>query len=59
MDIEVRELLLEDSSSPFAQWFDRLDSLAAAKVAVAIVRMQQGNFSSIKWFQGIGEFRID
>ena len=59
MDIEVKELLLEDGSSPFAQWFDRLDPLAAAKVAIAIVRMRQGNFSNIKWFQGIGEFRID
>ena len=32
---------------------------AAAKVTTAKVRMEQGNLSSVKWFRGIGEYRID
>jgi len=59
MDLQVLELLREDGTSPFAQWFDRLDAVAAAKVTTAIVRMRQGNLSKVKWFEGMGEFRID
>ncbi|MHB1513673.1 type II toxin-antitoxin system RelE/ParE family toxin [Acidiferrobacter sp.] len=32
---------------------------AAAKVTTAKVRMEPGNLSSVKWFRGIGEYRID
>lgn len=31
----------------------------ATKVATAKLRMELGNTSSIKWFAGIGEYRID
>jgi putative component of toxin-antitoxin plasmid stabilization module len=55
----VRELLLEDGSSPFEQWFASLKPDVAAKVAVAQMRMQSGNHSNIAWFRGIGEFKID
>ncbi len=40
-------------------WFDSLNVQAAAKVAVAKARLEPGNTSSIKWFSGIGEYRID
>ena len=56
--MKVNEYIRADGSSPFKKWFDRLDSQAAAKVAVAISRLELGNTSSIKWFQGIGEYRI-
>jgi putative addiction module killer protein len=36
-----------------------LNAHAAAKVAVATFRLSQGNTSSVKWFDGIGEYRID
>ena len=55
----IRELLLEDGASPFGDWFARLDGVAAAKVQVAIARMEQGKISNIQWFRGIGEYRID
>jgi len=45
--------------SPWQVWFDALDAIAAAKVTVARARMELGNLSSIKWFRGIGEYRID
>lgn len=59
MSIRVIEYLREDGSSPFQQWFNSLDRVAAAKVAMARGRLELGNTSAIKWFGGIGEYRID
>jgi putative addiction module killer protein len=59
VNYRVVELLLEDGSSPYADWFATLDPVAAAKVTVAKVRIAQGNFSNVEWFQGIGEYKID
>ncbi len=57
--MRVEEYIREDGSSPFRTWFDALDRAAAAKVAVAQVRLQLGNTSNLNWFRGIGEYRID
>jgi putative addiction module killer protein len=57
--VKVQEYVRTDGSNPYKQWFDRLDSIAAAKVAVAIYRLGLGNTSSVKWFEGIGEYKID
>ncbi len=59
MGVKVEEYLREDGSSPYATWFSRLEAQAAAKVAVAKLRMELGNTSSIKWFAGMGEYVID
>lgn len=59
MAIKVEEYIREDASSPYKQWFDSLSSQAAAKVAVAKLRMELGHTSSIKWFDGIGQYVID
>lgn len=59
MSYQVKELLLPDGSSPYADWFASLDPLAAAKVRVAAARMEQGNLSNVAWFRGIGEYKID
>ena len=59
MAYKVRELLLSDGSSPYADWFNSLPADAAAKVTTAKLRMQQGNLSSVEWFRGIGEYKID
>ncbi len=59
MTIKVEEYLREDGSSPYKQWFDHLSSQAAAKVTVAKLRMELGNTSNIKWFDGMGEYVID
>lgn len=56
---QIRELLLDDGSSPYADWFNGLSPDAAAKVATAKVRMQLGNLSNVEWFRGIGEYKID
>ncbi|KWR84653.1 type II toxin-antitoxin system RelE/ParE family toxin [Pseudomonas citronellolis] len=57
--IEVVEYVREDRSCPYQEWFDALHFQAAAKVATAKVRMAVGNTSNVKWFDGIGEYRID
>ena len=48
-----------DNSRPFRDWFDSLHAPAAAKVAAAVNRLETGNTSSVRWFGGIGEYRID
>jgi putative addiction module killer protein len=50
--ILIREYIDPDGRSPYAKWFNRLNAPAAAKIVTAIVRMEQGNFSTSK---GIGE----
>ena len=58
--IEVREYVDTGGRSPFARWFDRLDAHAAARVATALARMEQGNLSSAKGVgAGVFEHRID
>ncbi|HEX4075544.1 MAG TPA: type II toxin-antitoxin system RelE/ParE family toxin [Candidatus Acidoferrales bacterium] len=58
--VEVREYLDRRGHSPFAAWTNRLDKEAAAKVAVALARIQQGNFSNAKGVgAGVYEYRID
>ena len=59
MALRVEELLLDSGISPFGQWFADLDGIAAAKVRIALARIEQGNLSRVSWFRGIGEFRID
>jgi putative addiction module killer protein len=58
--VEVREYLDRGGRSPYAAWFDRLNREAAAKVAAALARIQQGNLSSAKGVgTGVYEYRID
>ena len=57
--MKVEEYIREDGSNPFKEWFDGLDSQAAAKVATAVYRLQLGNTSAVKWIGPIAEYRID
>ena len=58
--ITIREYIDAEGRSPYARWFNRLNAPAAAKVATALVRMEQGNFSTTKGIgAGILECRID
>ena len=59
MTIRLEEYEHEDGHSPYGAWFNRLSATYAAKVSVAVLRLAQGNTSAIKWFEGIGELRID
>ena len=57
--MQVKEYVRENGVIPFKLWFDCLDSQAAAKVSTAVYRLKSGNTSAIKWFSGLGEYRID
>lgn len=58
--VELREYLDQFGHSPFAAWTDGLNREAAAKVAAALARMQQGNWSNAKSLgAGAYEYRID
>ncbi len=57
--LTVVEYLREDGTNPYRAWFDRLHAQAAAKVAAAVVRLELGNTSRVKWIGTIGEYRID
>ena len=58
--IEIREYVGTEGRSPYGKWFDGLNARAAAKVATALVRMEQGNLSNAKGIgAGVSEYRID
>ena len=59
MKIKVEEYICLDGSNPYKAWFDNLDSQAAAKIVVAKLRLELGNTSNVKWFDGIGEYVIN
>ena len=49
----------EGDRSPFADWFNRLDSVTAARVDRSIRRMEAGNFGDSKALKGgIHELRL-
>jgi len=57
--IVVQEYLSKDQKSPFQDWFSALPVAAALKVSTALARIESGNTSNIKWFDGLGEYRIN
>jgi len=59
MSFKVEEYIREDGTSPYEEWFMGLDTVAAAKITIVKLKMEQGNLSNVKWFGGIGEYRLD
>jgi putative addiction module killer protein len=58
--LKLRYYLTPDGRSPFENWFSSLDAAAAAKVTVAIARLEQGNLSNVKGVgEGVLEYRIN
>ena len=58
--IELRGYIDEKGNRRFASWFDGLDASAAARVAIALARMGEGNFSNAKGVgSGVCEYKID
>lgn len=58
--LELRYYLASDGESPFEKWFVSLEARAAAKVSVALARLEQGNLSNVKTVgEGVLEYRID
>ncbi|MBZ0167497.1 MAG: type II toxin-antitoxin system RelE/ParE family toxin [Candidatus Omnitrophica bacterium] len=58
--MRVEEYITADGRNPFADWFDRLDPQAAAKVNTYLTRLAMGNTSRLKPVKGaLKEVRID
>ena len=57
--IEIRGYIDERGNRRFAQWLDELDAAAAAKVTIALSRMEQGNFSQVRGVAfGVFEYKM-
>jgi len=51
---------IEDGCSPFAEWFDRLDPVTAARIDRYVRRLEAGNFGAAKFLcSGVFELRMD
>src|ERR1017187_1561766 len=58
--IEIRGYIDENGNKRVAQWLEGLDAAAAAKVTIALARMEQGNFSKVTGVgSGVFECKID
>ena len=58
--LRILEYLDASGQSPFARWFGRLNPTAAAKITIALYRLEHGNFSSVKGVgAGVYEYKID
>jgi len=58
--MKLLEYQTTNGVSPFAKWYNSLNAVAAAKITVALVRMEQGNSSNAKSVgAGVLEFRIN
>lgn len=58
--IELQEYNTTDGRSPFSDWFNDLNAQAAAKITIALIRIEQGNFSNVKGVgAGVLEYRVD
>jgi putative addiction module killer protein len=56
----VCEYIAPSGKSAYARWFERLDAVAAARVATAVYRLSEGNHSNTKGVgAGVFETRID
>ena len=57
---ELRGYIDENGKKRFAKWFDGLDAIAAAKVTIALTRIERGNLSNTKGVgAGVLEYKID
>jgi len=58
--MSIRGYVDRNGNQRFANWFEGLDASAAAKVTLALTRIEQGNFSNAKSVGGgVYEFKID
>lgn len=56
---EIKEFF-ESGHSPFADWFNALDAVTAARIDKYIRRLEAGNFGAAKALnEGIFELRLD
>lgn len=50
----------EKGNKPFAKWFEGLNAIAAAKITIALTRIEHRNHSNVKGVGGgVREYKID
>jgi hypothetical protein len=54
--IIIREYVDPNGRSPYARWFNRLDAVAAAKITIALTRLQNGISPRSKTFERQAHF---
>jgi putative addiction module killer protein len=58
--VELRAYIDRNGRRRFAEWFEHLESAASARVAIALTRIELGNFSNVKGVgSGVFEYKID
>src|ERR1035438_7535799 len=58
-NFEIKEYI-QAGRSPFAEWFNSLDAVTAARVDRHIRRIETGNLGSVKFLrEGVFELRMD
>jgi putative addiction module killer protein len=58
--VQILEYLDVAGDSPYRDWFESLDAQAAAKVTVALTRIELGNLANVKGVgAGVQEYRIN
>ena len=58
--MQILEYVDAAGDSPYRDWFESLNAQAAAKVTVALTRIELGSLSNVKGVgAGVQEFRID
>ncbi len=58
--MELRGYIDERGKKRFAVWLNGLNPIAAAKVTIALARMENGNLANVKGVgAGVFEYRID
>jgi len=57
--VKIKEFIDKDGNNSFAKWFDGLNTEAAGKIAIVLVRLETGNFSNVESVgAGIHEYKI-
>ena len=57
---DVQEYINVNGQSPFAKWFNSLNVQVAAKLSIALIRIENENLSNTKSVKGgVFEYRLD
>lgn len=48
MSYKVEEYIRDDGTSPYEEWFLDLDMVAAAKITIVKLKLEQGILSNVK-----------
>ena len=58
--MQILEYLDAAGDSPYRDWFQNLNAQAAARISVALIRLELGNLSNVKGVgAGVHDYRID